>query len=238
MRERPALSDESILAAAETHYGISVSALTFLPLGNDSATSVYRVQAAQMLPQESFTPSRRNLIPALEAAVHRQHFGSDVESEFAAVWQAHAEEIRTVVERADPLAGRLRQDAAPLVLCHADMHPWNLLIDDARQLWLVDWDETVLARKERDLMFLVGGIGGDRVGPHETACFFEGYGETEIDAAALAYYRCAWAVQDIAAYGEQILFLPDLGEESRREAVQDFKSLFAPGRIVSLALDT
>jgi aminoglycoside 2'-N-acetyltransferase I len=38
----------------------------------------------------------------------------------------------------------------------------------------------------------------------------------------LAYYRCAWAVQDIAAYGEQVLLAPALGEETRRAAVEGF----------------
>lgn len=85
-------------------------------------------------------------------------------------------------------------------------------------------------------MFVVGGIGGDRVGQHETTCFFEGYGETVIDPIALAYYRYAWAVQDIAAFGEEKLFLPNLGEDTRREALRWFVGLFSPGGIVSLAL--
>lgn len=34
------------MSALHSHYGMSINTLTFLPLGNDSATSVYRVQAA------------------------------------------------------------------------------------------------------------------------------------------------------------------------------------------------
>lgn len=70
----------------------------------------------------------------------------------------------------------------------------------------------------------------------ETECFFQDYGRTAIDPLALAYYRYAWAVQDIAAYGEQVFFSPDLGEVTRRAAVQGFMDLFAPGNIVVLAL--
>jgi spectinomycin phosphotransferase len=44
------------------------------------------------------------------------------------------------------------------VLCHADLHTWNVLVDGDGRLWLVDWDEAILAPRERDLMFLVGGI--------------------------------------------------------------------------------
>ena len=57
-----------------------------------------------------------------------------------------------------------------------------------------------------------------------------------VDPRLLAYYRTAWAVQDIAAYGEQVLMTPAAGEATRRAAVDDFKSLFRPGKIVDLAL--
>jgi spectinomycin phosphotransferase len=100
----------------------------------------------------------------------------------------------------------------------------------------VDWDEAILAPKERDLMFVVGGIGHDLVRSADTECFFQGYGEATVDPRLLAYYRCAWAVQDIAAYGEQVLLAPGLGEVTRRAAVEGFMDLFAPGNIVDLAL--
>jgi spectinomycin phosphotransferase len=100
----------------------------------------------------------------------------------------------------------------------------------------VDWDETVLAPKERDLMFVVGGIGRDLVSPSKTVCFFEGYGESTIDPLALTYYRYAWAVQDMAAYGERIFFLPGLSEESRRDAMHSFVDMFESGNIVDIAL--
>jgi spectinomycin phosphotransferase len=102
-------------------------------------------------------------------------------------------------------------------------------------LWVADWDEAVLAPKERDLMFVVVGIRRGLVAPRETGCFFQGYGEASVDQRLLAYYRCAWAVQDIAAYAEQVLLSPGLGEESRRAALDGFKELFEPGHIVELA---
>jgi hypothetical protein len=42
-------------------------------------------------------------------------------------------------------------------------------------------------------------------------------------------------VGDIGAYGEQVFYRPDLGPGTRREAVDQFLSLFAPGNIVALA---
>ena len=85
-------------------------------------------------------------------------------------------------------------------------------------------------------MFVIKGIGSDLVNPKETAAFLQGYGESAVDPAALAYYRYAWAVQDIAAYGEQVFLTPELTPESRLDGLQGFISLFEPGNIVSIAL--
>ena len=62
-------------------------------------------------------------------------------------------------------------------------------------------------------MFVVGGISTSLIQPHETEWFFEGYGETTVDPLALSYYRHAWAVQDIASYGEASLLSPSAGDE-------------------------
>jgi len=125
--------------------------------------------------------------------------------------------------------------ALPQVLCHADAHTWNVLVDTAGQWWLVDWDEVVLAPKERDLMFVVGGIGAGLVTPRQSELFLHGYGPVAIDPVALAFYRYAWAVGDIGAYGERVFLLDDTGPATRRAAVDGLMGLFAPGEIVSLA---
>jgi spectinomycin phosphotransferase len=189
----------------------------------------------QIIPREAFVPSRRSVMADLEAAVAGRALASPQERELVAFWHARRDEIRRLVDRADALGSQLRQAPAPLVVCHADLHTWNVLVDTAGQLWLVDWDETILALKERDLMFVVGGIGSGLVSPRETACFLEGYGDAAIDPCALTYYRYAWAVQDMAAYAERVFFMPDLGDETRRDAVRGFMSMFEPGNIVALA---
>ena len=79
------------------------------------------------------------------------------------------------------------------------------------------------------------GPAGCLVRPQDTAGFLEGYGRLAPDPDLLDYYRCAWAVQDIAAYGEQVLLDPGAGEPDRRAAVAGFEELFAPGSIVELA---
>jgi spectinomycin phosphotransferase len=102
-------------------------------------------------------------------------------------------------------------------------------------MWIVDWDEIILAPKERDLMFVIGGIGRDLVRAHETNGFLQGYGDAAIDRLSLAYYRYAWAVQEMGAYAEDVFFSPDLGVQARANSVRAFIDIFAPGNIVAIA---
>ena len=189
-----------------------------------------------MVGREAFRPTRRELLPELEALLAAPAADDPVAAELARLWRARHDRIHELVERADTMGRQLARRRFPPVLCHADLHTWNVLVDADRQLWIVDWDEAILAPRERDLMFVVGGIGHGLVRPGDTDRFFQGYGRTSVDRRLLAYYRCAWAVQDIAAYGEEVLLLPALGQPSRRAAVEGFGDLFEPGNIVDLAL--
>ena len=189
----------------------------------------------RLVGRESFRPSRRELLPELESAVAAADPADPVARRMAASWQARRDVIEALAERSDRLGRELAGSPALRVLCHADLHTWNVLVDSGGDLWIADWDEAVLAPRERDLMFVVGGIGHGLISPATTASFLEGYGEVTVDPALLAYYRCAWAVQDIAAYGEQALLSPAAGDANRRAAVEGFEQLFAPGNIVDLA---
>jgi spectinomycin phosphotransferase len=208
---------------------------TFRPDGADAAR---RVDAGLAALGESDVAGTSEPVP-----------GDPPTQALAAIWRARRDEIMLLLARAEDLGRRLAQTAPPLVLCHADIHTNNVLLDAADQrIWIVDWDETMLAPRERDLMFVIGGgINGGQIGPREEALFVEGYGQSAatgradenavaFDPLALAYYRYAWAVSDIGAFGEEIAFRPDFSEATRQAAVSLFQLLFAPDYIVSQAL--
>ena len=333
MREPPNLANTTIAETVRARYGISIVALTFLPLGNDSDTYVYRIEAEdsaayflkirnrlgfspaslsvprylcdagvphilaplpntsqtpwvmvndfaltlypfidgriggdvgmseqqwielgrtvkqihmtqlpadmkKVVPRETFVPPKRSVVTDLQKAIDGKVLADPAQRELAAFWNSRRDEIDGVVSRADALGRQLRERSAPLVLCHADLHTRNVLLEGDEQFWVIDWDETVLAPKERDLMFFVGGIMRELLQPHHTEYFFRGYGDTAIDLDALLYYRNAWAVQDIAADGERVFFLPELSDASMQDAVRMFKLLFEPGNIVSIGSAT
>ncbi|HEX2184482.1 MAG TPA: phosphotransferase, partial [Chloroflexota bacterium] len=191
-------------------------------------------EIARLLQRETYTPKGAPLVERVDAHLAAGTF-DPAARELAAFWRQRRDEIRALLDRAAHLGRRLQATAPPQVLCHGDIHTWNLLIDTAGRLWIVDWDETVLAPRERDLMFVVGGLSTGLVKPHQEAWFFAGYGATTVDPLALAYYRSSWALGDIGEYGAQILSTPPAGPATRRAALQGLISCFQPGTIVALA---
>jgi spectinomycin phosphotransferase len=191
-------------------------------------------ELTRLVGREAFRPTRRELIADLDALLTAAS-DDPVVAELAALWRARQDVIHALVERTDELGRQLAWSSFPQVLCHADLHTWNVLVGVDQSLWIVDWDEAILAPKERDLMFVVGGIGHGLVQPRDTEGFFQGYGEVAIDPRLLAYYRAAWAVQDVAACGGQVLALPTLGEATRRAALDGFVDLFEPGNLIEAA---
>ncbi len=216
-------------------FGAALKEIHAMPLAPDPVRDVSRdaftlTQLFQRLRQAPWT----EVVTALESHSARQAFADPGARELAAWWQDKRVEIQALVDRFVALGEDLRAMLPPLVLCHADVHPNNVLIDTDDHLWIVDWDEVLYAPKECDLMMGVGGLGNYPAGPGETAWFLHGYGSTAIDPVALAYYRHARALGDIGANAEEVL-RPTASAAARRTAMQRLRLLFAPGYIVSLA---
>jgi spectinomycin phosphotransferase len=147
-------------------------------------------------------------------------------------WIAERATIRRIVDLDETLSGRIRArpaaDRGPHVLCHADFHAANVLVDRSGALHVVDWDELVLAPRERDLMFVRGSVVAGTVTEDEADAFEAGYGPVAIDRERLAWYRIDWAVQDIAGFAEEILLDPEPNPRTRPRARRIFEALFGP----------
>ncbi|MCI0578173.1 MAG: aminoglycoside phosphotransferase family protein [Chloroflexi bacterium] len=331
MLEKPHLKDEAIMACLRHSYGLAVSGIEFLPVGNDSSAGVYRVNAddgkvyflkvrqgpvyepgvavprylqdqgveqvvaplptttqelwerveqfalilypfiegkvgmevgltngqwieygavvktihTTQLPsellgrvqKESFVPNLKwsGVVRQLSETIRYQTYDKPVEKELAAFWREKQAEIDQIVDWAEALGRALQRRALEFVLCHADIHTANLLLTPEGKLFVVDWDQAILAPKERDLMFVVGNTVGDSViETGEEELFFRGYGKTDVDWLVLAYYRYEWVVQEMGDYGERV-FLMDVGTETKQDAVQEFLALFEPGNVVEAA---
>src|ERR1700694_2676955 len=113
----------------------------------------------------------------------------------------------------EQLAGMLQSQTFPFVICHADLHARNLIRDQAGRVFVIDWDEVMLAPKERDFIFLRE--------PQANA-FWEGYGHREINWLALTYYLWERVIQDIIEDAGHVCFRDDLAEETQAELVRRF----------------
>lgn len=145
--------------------------------------------------------------------------------------------IRRLVDRAEQLAQEIQCQTAKFVLCHSDIHGGNVLIEGNGTIYIVDWDDPIMAPKERDLMFIGGGVANIWNKPHEEKLFYQGYGNTVINKTILTYYRHERIVEDIAEYAQALLLTTD-GGENRIVMYRHFMDMFNPQGVVDIAFKT
>jgi len=326
MLEKPDINDDVIISCLQTEYGLQVTELTFLPLGADVNTIVYRVisddveyflklrkgfdelsvniplflksqgvqeiippietelkqgwadfgdyklilypfiegkngfemelsdshkrtfgavlqrihtvkiplELQRVIPQETYSPQWRERVKDLQRQVEGSTFNDPAAAKLADFIKSKHNEIDHLVKHTEELASELQSQSHDLVLCHTDIHGANILITDDNQFYIVDWDNPLLAPKERDLMFVGGGIDNIWRNKRDESVFYEGYGRTDLDFTMMAYYRYERVIEDLAAYGEQLL-LTDKGGADREQAYRRFIGNFKPGQTIEIA---
>jgi spectinomycin phosphotransferase len=330
MLEKPQIPDELIISRLQEEYALPVAQLTFLPLGADMGTVVYRVVAddgtayflklrkgfdeivvtvplflksqgiqeiivpfesrskqhwvdfgeykmilypfiegkngfamelsddhkrrfgsalraihsatippelKRRIPRETFSPQWRDRVRTFQAQVEELSFSDHNAARLAGFIKARRREIDHLIQRTEELALELQAQPLEEVLCHTDIHGGNVLITDKDDFYIVDWDAPLLAPKERDLMFIGGGIDNIWKSKRDESVFYEGYGKTQIDFPMMAYYRYERVIEDLAAYAEQLL-LTDEGGADRAEAYRRFTGNFNPGETIEIAEKT
>ena len=331
MLEKHPLSDPTIISCLNTHYGIEVASLTFLPLGADMNASVYKVQTLdqksyfiklktghhhdisveivellqsagirQIIPpvktihgrttqriddftlivypfvdgqdgfnrnltddqwttlgkalrqvhevevplpiqnqirRETYSAKWRKIVRSIYVHIEAEPIADEIAVQVQKFMKKNMLAIRRLVDRAEQLGEKLQNQPPQFVLCHSDIHAGNVLMDGNNAIYIVDWDEPIMAPKERDLMFIGGGVGNVWNKLHEEKLFYQGYGKTEIDLAVLAYYRHERIVEDIAIYSRELL-LTTAGGKDRPEMYRHFTDMFESQGVVEIAFET
>lgn len=184
---------------------------------------------------ERFELPSAGLVRQISGAVDTWCYTSPVAERFADFWRQRLGRIEEVVSRAETLGRSLQEVGFERVLCHGDIHAANILVDEDGQIWLADWDDPIIAPRERDLLFVVGSRIAREVTPHEEACFFEGYGETGIHADALRFFRYERIIEDLGQVGQSVLLTPGRSEAAREAEATLARSFFAPGGAIDRA---
>jgi spectinomycin phosphotransferase len=183
---------------------------------------------------ETYSGACREQVKTLLERVQHERFDEPAAAEFAAFLISKSGEILGLVRKAGQLAAILQTRPPEAVLCHSDLHAGNILCNTDGELYIVDWDNPILAPRERDLMFIGGGVGGIWNTSEEEALFYRGYGSTEMSAAALAYYRFERILEDIAPNAEK-LFMQDASNIDLSKIRQGLADFFKPKGVVEMA---
>ena len=330
MLTKPDIADELIVSRLQNEYDLHISTLTFLPLGADMGTAVYRVVAEdgtayflklrrgfdeisvtvplflksqgikeiiapfetkskqgwadfgeykmilypfiegkngfeteltdeqkrifgaalkaihsvqlppelkKQIPQETYSPKFREQVKEFQRQVENMTYSGMNAVKLADFIKSKRDEIDRLIKRTEKLASGLQSQSHELVLCHTDIHGGNILITNNNQFHIVDWDAPLFAPKERDLMFIGGGIDDIWKSKRDESVFYEGYGKVNIDFTVMAYYRYERVIEDLAAYAEQLLST-DEGGADREEAYRRFAGNFEAGQTIEIADNT
>ncbi|MGW5559726.1 phosphotransferase enzyme family protein [Micromonospora sp. NPDC003944] len=156
-------------------------------------------------------------------------------AELAAVWSGVADRVSALTGAVESLAVGPAAGAGTGVVCHGDPHLGNLLLGDGGQVWLIDWDDAVLAPPECDLMFVLGGVlAFAPITPEQEEAVLAGYGTADVDPVRLAWFLAVRALDDLSDWTRQALDA-DAQAADRDRAARIVRGLVSPVGLVTLA---
>lgn len=172
--------------------------------------------------KETFDPTEyAQLVYTIETQhILSHHDGGPSERALRSSWLAHQSTIHNAATLLQKLAEQLQSRTFPYVICHADLHANNLIRDRAGHVFVIDWDDVMLAPKERDFIF---------IRQPQAKAFFQGYGAAEIDWMLLSYYLWERVMQDVIYIAQNVYSRHDWAEETRAEVAQGFHEYLTEG---------
>lgn len=194
-------------------------------------------EPGRAIPREDYSPEWRAKVRAYLSLAQPGRFTDPNAIGLCDILTEKRDVVEHIVARSDELAVELSRRRLPERLCHGDIHAGNILVDSSDRLLVIDWDTLQFAPRERDLMFIGGGVGGVWNERREVEWFYSGYGSRDIDSMALTYYRFERIVQDIGEFCEELL-VDGGGPHDGTNRLSQFASQFESGNVVKIALAT
>lgn len=189
------------------------------------------------IPRETFSSAHRDKLSLFFTNIETHSPKNDIGIQTTQFLRSKKETLTEIISITTRLALRLKTISATYVLCHSDIHGWNLMIDMQGFLYILDWDTVILAPKERDLMFINAGIwNSGLLALEEETLFYKGYGSTAIDKYAICYYRFERIIQDINEYCDHI-FLSDANTKAKVRSLEYIKSNFLKNGTIEKAYE-
>jgi spectinomycin phosphotransferase len=191
----------------------------------------------KILPKERYDSKYREYVRKYLNNIDDSIYTSQTIIDFLNILKNKQNIILEILNCLEESIKKIKAKKQKMCLCHGDIHAGNILIDQ-NSFYIVDWDTITFAPKERDLMFIGGGIGNKWNNPEEIEYFYYGYGkEIDIDKKLIKYYRCERIIQDIYEFYNQIVNT-ETKEEERKLYQKIFEEQFEANNVVDIAIRT
>lgn len=140
-------------------------------------------------------------VPFLEELEEVIHFKKEyIPRELHAFLREYWKKIDVWISSLTELSEKLKSVSFDMVLCHTDLHHWNLM--EAEQLILIDWEGLKLTPAEADMMFLIEKPYWKQF----MKVYLQHHENYQINEDALAFYQLRRKLEDIWEFTEQLLY--------------------------------
>jgi spectinomycin phosphotransferase len=123
------------------------------------------------------------------------------------------EEINQYLERLKALQKQVKSVEKPMVICHTDLHGGNLMTDDLGNLYILDWENAMIAPREHDMIFFAGESSLWEI---FWPIYQRHFARVELDYEVLRFYFYRRGLEDVAGFVFRIM-QEDGGEERDKD---------------------
>jgi spectinomycin phosphotransferase len=187
------------------------------------------------IPVEKFTTPWRAIVKKYLDEISGKKIKNKYDEQFLKIYIENSGLINKMITRSDKLLAEMGNAPREYCLCHGDIHAGNILITDENELYIVDWDTLIMAPKERDLMFIGGGVADKWNTEKEEDYFYSGYGEKEsVNLKLVSYYRYDRIIEDLVVYYDQF-FAENVQAANQKVIMERVAGFFGPGSVTDMA---
>jgi spectinomycin phosphotransferase len=145
-----------------------------------------------------FEPSLRQSLQDLAHLPRQDHRAS---LDLRDLLLPHQDAVTAHLDQLHALAESLRRSPPPFVICHTDLHPWNVIRSRAGDLVVIDWENVCLAPPEHDL-FIFTGEGFETF----LQAYFQAGSRRALSARTFKFYFYRRYLEDLADFLVRILY--------------------------------
>jgi len=156
-----------------------------------------------------FEDDLMNSLGALEGITSSDRWGK---RELRKLLLPRRDEILAHLRRLKELRELARATGKEMVVCHTDLHGGNLMTDDEGNLYILDWENAMIAPPEHDLFFWAGY---DTFWESFLPIYEREFGSVSLDSNVFGFYYYRRNLEDLIDFVLRILYHNTDDEQDR-----------------------